>query len=79
MNSYKLMYLRMIRASFDVMDLMESEDMKKYLSEDAPQRIAAAKAVDIIKQSHIDCEKIYMEYGDEEDERGERERNIIPG
>ena len=79
MNSYKLMYYTMYRAVFDIQNLLESDVMKKNLSEDVPQRIIAEKILDMIRKAEIDCEEIYMEYGDEEDERYDRERDKLLG
>ena len=79
MNSYKLMYYRMYHAVFDIQNLLENDVMKKNLSEDAPQRVIAEKIFDMIRKAEIDCEVIYMEYGDEEDERYDRERDKLLG
>ena len=79
MNSYELMYYKMYHTLFDIQNLLESDVMKNNLSEDAPQRVIAEKILDMIRKVETDCEEIYMEYGDEEDERYDRERDKLLG
>ena len=79
MNTYKLMYYKLFNAVCDAIDLLESEEMKKFLIEGAPQRVIAPQVTDMLIQAIRDCEEIYMEYGDEEDERYDRERDKMLG
>lgn len=79
MNSYRNMYYRLLRSVCDAIDLLESEEMKKFLIEGAPQRVIAPQVTDMLIQAIRDCEEIYMEYGDEEDERYDRERDKMLG
>ena len=58
MNTYRNMYYRLFRSVCDAIDMLESEDMKRYLTEDAPQRVIAAKVLDTLIQASRDCEEI---------------------
>ena len=79
MNTYRLMDYKLFTAVCDAIDLLESEEMKKFLTEGAPQRVIAPQVTDMLIQAIRDCEEIYMEYGDEEDERYDRERDKLLG
>ena len=56
------MYYRLLRSVCDAIDLLESEEMKKFLTEGASQRVIAPQVTDMLIQAIRDCEEIYMEY-----------------
>jgi len=65
--------------TMDIINWLEDEYIKSDRPASEGEKYIAAKVCGMLKQCHRNAEEIYMEYGDEEDDRIDRERDIMLG